>query len=142
MGCKLFIALQLEVAHHFIERCAGGRSRSVEPPATFGATKTPKTRLLNPYQLPGHGLLCRSALRSSDCTPTSALAVKERSVLLIAVAYCAGCNKKRSLVWARQRCVMCKGTAEVYICQCGLSVGHPTHEQDFCSGARRFRGLV
>jgi hypothetical protein len=27
-----------------------------EPPATFGATKTPKTLLLNPYQLPAHVL--------------------------------------------------------------------------------------
>jgi hypothetical protein len=27
----------------------------LEPPATFGATKTPKTLLLNPYQLPAHG---------------------------------------------------------------------------------------
>ena len=50
MQCKLFVALQLEVAHHFIERCAGERTRRLEPPATFGATKTPKTLLLNPVQ--------------------------------------------------------------------------------------------
>jgi hypothetical protein len=49
MGCKLLVALQLEVAHHFIERCAGGGARRLEPPATFGATKAPKTLLLNPY---------------------------------------------------------------------------------------------
>jgi hypothetical protein len=55
MGFKLFVALQLEVAHHFIERCAGGRIRRFEPPATFGATKTPKTLFLNPHQLPAHG---------------------------------------------------------------------------------------
>jgi hypothetical protein len=55
MQCKLFVALQLEVEHHFIERCAGGRSRSFEAPTTFRATKTPKTLLLNPYQLPTHG---------------------------------------------------------------------------------------
>ena len=54
---KLLVALQLEVAHHFIERCAGRRSRGLEPPATFGATKTPKPRLLNPYQLSAHGLM-------------------------------------------------------------------------------------
>jgi len=42
MQRKLFVALQLEVAHHFIERCAGDRARSFEPPATLGATKTPK----------------------------------------------------------------------------------------------------
>src|ERR1019366_8762761 len=61
MGCKLFVALQLEVAHHFIERCAGGRTRRFEPPATLGATKTPKTLLLNPYQLPAQGRLCHCA---------------------------------------------------------------------------------
>jgi len=65
MGGKLFVALQLEVAHHFIERCAGGRTRRFEPPATFGATKTPKTLLLNPYQRPAHGRLCRCALTST-----------------------------------------------------------------------------
>jgi hypothetical protein len=55
MGCELFVALQLEVAHHFSERRAGRRSRRFEPPATFGATKTPKTLLLDPYQFPAHG---------------------------------------------------------------------------------------
>src|ERR1700675_588930 len=64
MGCKLFVALQLEVAHHFIEGCAGRRTGGFEPPATLGATKTPKTLLLNPYQHPAHGRLCR-------CAPTS-----------------------------------------------------------------------
>ena len=65
MGCKLFVALQLEVPHHFIERFAGGRTRGFEPPATFGATKTLKTLLLNPYQLPAHGHLCRFAPTST-----------------------------------------------------------------------------
>jgi hypothetical protein len=60
MGCKLFV-IQLEVAHHLIERCAGRGVSRFEPPATFGATKTPKTRLLNPYQLPSHGRLGRCA---------------------------------------------------------------------------------
>ena len=54
MGCKLFVALRLDIAHHFSERRAGRRARGFEPPATFGATKTPKTRLLNPHQLPAH----------------------------------------------------------------------------------------
>ena len=54
MGCELFVALRLEVAHHFIEGAAGRRSRSIEPPATFGTTKTPKMLLLNPHQLPAH----------------------------------------------------------------------------------------
>jgi hypothetical protein len=56
MQGKLFVALHLEVSHHFIERCAGGRTRSFEAPTAFGATKAPKTLLLNPYQLPAHGL--------------------------------------------------------------------------------------
>ena len=66
MHCKRFVALQLEVAHHFIERCAGGPTGGFEPPATFGATKTPKTLLVNPYQLPAHGRLCRCAPTLSD----------------------------------------------------------------------------
>jgi hypothetical protein len=65
MGCKLFVALELEVAHHFIERFAGGRTRGFEPPATFGATKTLKTLLLNPYQLPAHCRLYRHAPTST-----------------------------------------------------------------------------
>jgi len=64
MGGELLVALQLEVAHHFIERCAGERTRRFEPPTTFGATKTTKTLLLNPYQLPAHGCLC-------CCVPTN-----------------------------------------------------------------------
>jgi hypothetical protein len=48
MGCKGFVALQLEVPHHFIQRIAAGRTRSVEQPATFGATKTPKQFFVDP----------------------------------------------------------------------------------------------
>ena len=55
MGRKLFVALQLEVSHHFIERRAGQCFSRFEPPATFRTTKTPKTLLLNPHQLPAHG---------------------------------------------------------------------------------------
>jgi len=62
MGGKLFVALQLEVAHHFVETCASGRTGRFEPPATFGAPKTHKTLLLNPIQLPAHGL-CRCPQR-------------------------------------------------------------------------------
>ena len=64
MQCKRFVALQLEVAHHFIERFAGGRTRGFEPPATFGATKTLKTLFLNPYQLPAHCRICSCAPRT------------------------------------------------------------------------------
>jgi hypothetical protein len=55
MRRKLLVALRLEVAHHFIEVSALGRSRTFESPATFGAAKTSKTLLLNPYQLAVHG---------------------------------------------------------------------------------------
>jgi len=61
MGFKLFVALQLEVAHHFIERFAFRSTGRFEPPSTFGASKTPKTLQLNPYHLPAHGCLCRCA---------------------------------------------------------------------------------
>jgi hypothetical protein len=64
MQGKFSVALQLEVAHHFIERCAGERTRRFESPATFGATKTLKTLLLNPHQLPAHNWLCRCATPS------------------------------------------------------------------------------
>jgi hypothetical protein len=59
MQRELFVALQLEVVHHFIERFASGRIEGLESPATFGAPKTPKTLLLNPSQLPAHGRPCR-----------------------------------------------------------------------------------
>jgi len=71
MECKLLVALQLEVADHFIERISGGRARRSESPATFGATKTPKTLPVDPYQLPAHGRLCR-------CVPASAFEGKLR----------------------------------------------------------------
>src|SRR5579863_4509870 len=56
MQRKLFIALQLEVAHHFVERCAGGRTRRFERPATFRTAKTAKMLLINPNQISVHGL--------------------------------------------------------------------------------------
>jgi len=56
MGFKLFVALQLEVAHDFIERFAFRSTGRFEPPSTFGATKTPKTLQINPYQLPALSL--------------------------------------------------------------------------------------
>lgn len=71
MGCKLLVALQLEDAHHLIERCASGPTRGFEPPATFGTAKAPKTLLLNPHQLPAHGRLCRRAPTLSDPMPSA-----------------------------------------------------------------------
>ena len=60
VGFKLFVAQQLEVAHHFIERFAFRSTGGFEPPSTFGATKTLKTLSLNPYQIPAHGCLYRA----------------------------------------------------------------------------------
>jgi hypothetical protein len=78
--CKLFVALQLEVVHHFIERWADGRSSGDETPVTFRATKTPKPLLLNPDQLPAHGLLSHSAPTFSDCSnPSPGLGVVENT---------------------------------------------------------------
>jgi hypothetical protein len=54
MGCKLFVALQLEVPHHFIERSTRGRSRRMKPPGAFRASKTVKTRFFDPYKLAGY----------------------------------------------------------------------------------------
>jgi hypothetical protein len=56
MGLKLFVALQLKAAHHFMEGIAGRSTRRFELPVTFGAPETPKTILLNPHQLSAHGL--------------------------------------------------------------------------------------
>jgi hypothetical protein len=66
MQCKRFVALQLEVAHQFIERCAGGPTGGFKPPATFGTSKTLKTLLFNPHQFSAHGRLCRGAPTLSD----------------------------------------------------------------------------
>ena len=73
MQGKFSVALQLEVAHHFVERCAGERARRFEPPATFGATKTLKTLLLNPHQLSTHSCLCRCAQRRLTRMPSTCL---------------------------------------------------------------------
>jgi hypothetical protein len=61
MRFKLFVPLQLEVAHDFIERFAFRSTGRFEPPSTFRATKTPKTLQFDPYQLPAHGCLCLCA---------------------------------------------------------------------------------
>ena len=66
MQSKLLVALQLQVTHHFIERCASGRNRGLKPPATFGATKAAKMHWINPHQRSAHGCICRCAPTSSD----------------------------------------------------------------------------
>ena len=58
MGCKLLVALQLKVPHHFIERFASGRAGRFEDPGAFGAAPTAKTLSYDPYQLSAHSRLC------------------------------------------------------------------------------------
>ena len=54
MQRELFVSLQLEVPHHFIERLAGRWVSSVEDPGALGTAKTSKLSSLNPYQLTAH----------------------------------------------------------------------------------------
>jgi hypothetical protein len=88
MQRKLFVALQFEVAHHFVEGYATGRARRFKSPVTLGTTEATKMLLINPYQVPAHGFLCRCAPALSDCEPGRPLAVEGRSVLLIVAAFC------------------------------------------------------
>jgi len=89
MQCKLFVSLQLEVAHHFIERYAGGRTGGFEPPITFGAAKAPKMLLFNPHELSTHGRLCRPAPSPSDVMPDTRLPSKGRTVVCHVVSSAA-----------------------------------------------------
>ena len=116
MQYKLFVALQLEAAHHFIERCAGECSRRSEPPATFGATKTPKTLLFNPHQFSAHGRLCRCV----------AFAARPHAWYPLCVEGLSGFAIGRSL----------------YICRVEWSVGHPTYVEDLSSCEPPFRASV
>ena len=51
MGCKLFVALRLEVPHHFIKGIADGRAGGLEDPGACGATETLETAFFDPYEL-------------------------------------------------------------------------------------------
>ncbi len=137
MQCKLFVSLELEVAHHFIERCASGCTRGFESPATFGATKTPKTLLFNPHQFPIHGRLCRCAPRLSDrIASTRPSSRAKRSPF--AAACCLIAARDRYPVWASRHYV--KGRAKFTCPNSGWSVGHPTNMEVFCSCARPIEG--
>ncbi len=118
MQCKLFVSLQLEVAHHFIERCASGCTRGFEPPATFGATKASKTLLFNPHQFPIHGRLCRCAPRLSDRIASIRPSSRDETFSFCSgvLPDCSGalpdCSKKPLRGWAWRQ--LRKGTDEVY----------------------------
>jgi hypothetical protein len=77
MQCELSVALQFKVSHHFIERSASGSAKRLEDPGAFGATKTPKSLLFNPYQRPIHGTLYRCAPALSDRMPSTRLPSKD-----------------------------------------------------------------
>jgi len=81
MQCELSVALQLEALHHFIERFASGSARRLEDPGAFGAAKTPKTLVFNPYQLPIHGRSVAAPQRCLTACPVRACG-QGRSVLL------------------------------------------------------------
>jgi hypothetical protein len=137
MQPKLFVTLQLEVVHHFIERCTGGRSRRLEPPVTLGATKTPKTRFLNPYQLPAHGLLM--SLRPQGCLTAYLLLAccQGTQHSPFTVGPVAAQNRPQS----RRNGKRVKGQEEFYIRRFGWSVGHPTKMENYFWWARSiFRG--
>jgi hypothetical protein len=146
MQCKLRVALQLEVAHQFIERCASGRARGFEPPATFGATKTPKTLLVNPHQGPPHGRLCRCAPTLSDRMPGIRLSFKGRRVQVRrndsfrSGVLADGTRKPSPGLGVGGKCI--KGRAKCTCVNFRWSVGHPTYMGDFCRANARFRGLV
>ena len=133
MGGKLFVEPQPEVELHFFERCAGGRIRSFEPPATFGATKPPKTRLLDPYHVPPHGRLGRSA-------PTSTRLLYRDEMCRFAIDGSFGsrvlpdCSGKpsTSLGWR----TIDRSLGKVNMCKFGWSVGNPTYMEGFCSRER------
>ena len=57
MVCEIFIAPPFVVLLHFIERFAGGCSRRMKYPSTFGAAPALKTLFFDPYQFALHGLL-------------------------------------------------------------------------------------
>jgi len=99
MQCKLSVALQLEVAHHFVERCAGERARRFEPPATFGATETLKTLLFNPHQLSTHSCLCRCAPTSYDRMPGIRLPSGDEAFSLHSRVL-PDCSRNPSPIWA------------------------------------------
>ena len=130
MGSKLFVEPQPEVEFHFFERCSGGRIRSFEPPATFGATKPPKTRLLDPYHLPRHGRLGRSA-------PTSTRLLSRDEMCRFAIDGSFGsrvlpdCSRKPSpsLGWR----TIDRSLGKINICKFGWSVGNPTDKERYCS---------
>jgi hypothetical protein len=81
MGCKLFVALQLEVPYHFIERFTRGRSRRIKPPGAFRTSKTEKTPFFDPYKLAGHPSI-KVGLRQSGLLPRAYLTVNMSTLLL------------------------------------------------------------
>jgi hypothetical protein len=137
MQYELLVTLQLELAHHFIERCPAKRAPRFEPPPTLGTTKAAEILLLDPYQLPAHGRLCRCIPTLSDCMPRTRLPSRDK-----VFSFRNGVlpeMPKPSPDWAGAKDAWSDG--EVYTFQFGPSVGHPTYMGSRCSwGTSRFRG--
>src|ERR1700680_3273859 len=126
MQPKLFVALQLEVPHHFVERFTHGRGRRSKPPGAFGTTKTPKMLVLNPYQLTAHGCLCGCAPTLSDHMPRTRSPSKDEHSPFTAAYYMFAAENHPVGAWRK----MPRGTGRVYVRQFGRSVGHPTYVED------------
>ena len=118
--------------------------RGFEPPATFGATKTPKTRLFNPNQCPAHGRLWHCAPTLSDRMPGIRLSFKGRRVQVRrndsfrSGVLADGTRKPSPRLGVDGKCI--KGRAKCTCVNFGWSVGHPTFTWEISSRANaRFR---
>jgi len=95
--CKLPIAPQFKVPHHFIERLARGRAGRVEDPGALGATPTSKTLPFNPNQFPVHDSAASLSPTLSDRMPSTRLPSKD-AAFSFRVAYCLMQQKNRHAV--------------------------------------------
>jgi hypothetical protein len=133
MGRKLIAEPQPEVELHFFERFASGRIRSFEPPATFGATKPSKSRLLDPYHLPPHGRLGRSA-------PTSIRSLSWDEMCRFAIGGSFGSrvlpDRSRKPSPSPGRRTIDRSLGKVNTRKFGWSVGNPTDKERYCSRER------
>lgn len=115
MGRKLFVALQLEDAHHFVEGSAGERTRRLESPPAFGAPKTTEMRIFNPYELPAHDP-CRCATTLSDHKLSAACRLGR--IVLLSQGGAPDCGRELSAVRWRK---MYRGTESTLANLDGLS---------------------
>ena len=89
MRGKLFVALQLEVLHHFIKRITSGRARRVKHPSTFRATKTPKKFPIDPHKPAEHPMERPIVWNKHGVGPQSCLSLGIR-------VFASGCASQRT----------------------------------------------